>query len=139
MIITNYHVQHVLRAYSQQLSDGSRLSRDKLNRKAAQKDEVTLSPESKKMLMVDKIANQIITHLTSPSERNETGQEILNRLSQEYGKSLDVASDNGNGLVFKVVDQANGGATEYLSPQETDLLQKRMVDIARSIVYDRLR
>jgi hypothetical protein len=137
MIITNYQVQHVLRAYSRQLADGPRLSRDKLS-KATQKDEVTLSAESKKMLMVDKIANQLVAHLTHDPERNETEQEILNRLSQEFGRPLEVGSDNGNGLVFKIVDPSSGGATEYVSSTEAEALKKRLAEIARAVVYEKL-
>lgn len=137
MIVTNYHVQHVLRAYSRQLADGPRVSRDKLS-KTTQKDEVTLSAESKKMLMVDKIANQLIVQLSHDAERNETGQEILKRLSQEFGKPLEVGSDNGNGLAFKILDPSNGGAEEYVSPAEAEILKKKLLDIARSVVYEKL-
>lgn len=137
MIITNYQVQHVLRAYSRQLADGPRFSRDKLS-KGTQKDEVTLSAESKKMLMVDKIANQLVVHLTHDSERNETEQEIINRLSQEFGRPLEVGSDNGNGLVFKFVDPLSGGALEYVSPTEAEGLKKRLAEIARAVVYEKL-
>lgn len=137
MIITNYHVQHVLRAYSRQLADGPRVSRDKLT-KMTQKDEVTLSAESKKMLMVDKIVNQLILQLRDDQERNETGQEILKRLSQEFGKPLDVGSDNGNGLTFKILNPSNGGPAEYVSPAEAEALKKKLFEIARSVVYEKL-
>jgi len=141
MIITNYQVQHILKAYSQQLSDGSRVSKDRGSRKIVQKDEVTLSQESRKRLTADRIANEIITQLANSSERNETGQEILDRLSQEYGQPLEIASDNGNGgngLAFKVLDGEKGKTIGSLSPTEAEALKKRLIDIARSVVYHHL-
>lgn len=137
MIITNYQVQHVLRAYSRQLADGPRATRHKLA-KTTETDEVTISAESKKMLMVDKIVNQLVLHLSHDPERNETAQEILKRLSHEFGKPLDVGLDNGNGLTFKILDPSNGGTAEYVSAAEAEDLKKKLFEIARSVVYDKL-
>jgi len=135
MEIINFHVQHILRAYSQQLADGSRVSRGKVNKNPVQKDEVTISTESKKRLLVDKIALGIIDQFSNGSEISKTGREILDRLSQEYGQPLEVSSNDG-GMVFKVLDKTNGQGVKFLSPQENDQLKKRLFDIAQSIVYN---
>ena len=135
MIITNYHVQHILKAYSQQLSVRSRISKDKANRNIQQRDEITISQESKKMLIVDKITQGIISQLTEGSERKDTGREILNRLSQEYGRPLDVAANNGQGIAFRVLSEKGDGVIEYLSSSENEQLKNRLFDITRSMVY----
>jgi hypothetical protein len=138
MIITNYHVQHILKAYSQQLSVRSRISKDKMNKNAVQKDEVTLSQESKKMLVVDKIAHEMITQLSSSPERNDVGREILDRLSQAFGRPLDVTTDDGQGIVFKVVSETGEKVMASPSSSEKESLEKKLFDITRSIVYESL-
>lgn len=135
MIIADFHVQHILKAYSQQLSVRSRISKDRVNKQDGQKDEVTLSKESKKMLVVDKIANELISQLTNGSQRNETSQTILNRLSQEYGRPLDIDAGNGKEIVFKILGDADGEVKEYLPPSENEQLKKKLFDIAHTIVY----
>jgi hypothetical protein len=138
MILTDYQVQHVLRAYSQQISVKSRISKEKIAKNTGQKDEVTLSRESKKMLIIDKIANEIVAQLTDGSPRNGTGQVILKRLSQEYGRSLDVALDDGQGIAFKVLSETNGGIKEYLAPAENNQLEKRLYEMTKSFVNEQL-
>ncbi|MDI6761920.1 MAG: hypothetical protein QME83_02710 [Thermodesulfobacteriota bacterium] len=138
MIIGDFHVQHILKAYSQQLSVRSRISKDRVNKQDGQKDEVTLSKESKKMLVVDKIAKELIAQLTNGSQRNETSQAILKRLSQEYGRPLDVASDGGQGIAFKVLGETDGGVKEYLAPAENNQLEKRLYEMTKSFVNEQL-
>ncbi len=138
MILTDYHVQHVLRAYSQQIAVKSKISKEKASLKTGQSDEVTLSKESKKMLIIDKIANEIISQLANGGPRNLTSQAILKRLSQEYGRPLDVSSDNGQEITFKVVEENNGGIKEYLAPEENILLKKRLFEVAKSFINEQL-
>ena len=136
MEIGRFHVQHILRVYSQQLSLRSRESKEKISKKLSQNDEVTISPESRKRMMVDKMASELMAQLANGSERNETGREILDRLSKEYGRPLDVEANNGDGLAFKVLDDKGQESVQYLPPAENDQLNKKLFDITRSVVYD---
>ncbi len=138
MEITNFYLQHVLKAYSQQLSNRARVSRDKAREMTLQRDEVILSQESKKKTMADKVVLQLISQLTGHTERNETALEILNRLSQEYGHPLDVSPNDEEGIVFKVLSETSGEVTGYLPPEENEKMKKRLLEVTRSIVYAHL-
>jgi hypothetical protein len=147
MIISNYQVQNTLRAYGQQLAESSRLAKNKNPKSVATKDQITISPESKKKLMAEKISNQIINQFADGSELSDTQQAILNRLSQEYGYPLQVQSKGGQGLTFKVLDEKSdeeskdGESTDEgqsLSPEETEKLKKKLFEITQSIVYNNL-
>ncbi len=138
MILTDYHVQHVLKAYTQQLSVKSRISKDRLGKNVGQKDEVTLSRESKKMLIVDKIAKEIVDQLANGSQRNETGKAVLERLSQEYGRPLDVVMDDQQGMVFGVLSGNQGGIIEYVPPAENELLKQRLVEVTKTFIHEQL-
>jgi hypothetical protein len=64
-------------------------------------------------------------------------EAIMGQLSQDYGKPLDVSTD-GQNLVFKILGKGNGKETENLSPAESAELNKRFIDITKTIVYDNL-
>ena len=138
MHITNFQVQHILRSYSRQLADGSRVSKGKPNKNTAQKDEVNISAESKKRLLADKITQELMSQFTNGFELNQTGRDILDRLSQEYGHPLEVSHMDGQGMVFKVSDGENGGTTRLLSTPENEHLKKRLFDMTQSTVYNDL-
>jgi hypothetical protein len=137
MIIGDFQVQHVLRSYSRQLADGSRVSKAKVENKTTQNDEITLSPESKKRLLADKITREIITQFSNGSEVTPTGRHVLDRLSREYGKSLQVSYEEEQGLFFVVPDETGQG-TRVLSGSENEELKKRLFDITQSTVYNDL-
>ena len=136
MIITNYQVQSTLRAYGQQLVEKSRLARVKAPKNPGPKDEVILSQESKTRLTAQKISHQLIRQLNDGSQRADTHREILSRLSREYGQPVTVEKKEGQGLVFKVHDGKSSGGTRSPSPEEAEILNKKLFAISRSIVYN---
>jgi hypothetical protein len=138
MVITSYHIQNVLRTYSQQISEGSRLARSRKSERAEQNDFVKISSEARKRHMVDTISQEMLNHLAQTSERNGTAQEILNRLSQEYGKPLEVDLKENENLVFKVMDQAGKEVVDTLSPMDSEQLKNRLMDITKTIVSNNL-
>jgi hypothetical protein len=99
---------------------------------------VTISQESKKMLVADKIAHEMVTQLANSSERNDVSREILNRLSREYGRPLDVAANDGQGIVFKVLSETGDGVSAQLSSSENEQLEKKLLNITRSVVNESL-
>jgi hypothetical protein len=136
---TNLTVQHILKAYSQQISARSRQVKGRVDKKIVQRDEVTISETSKKMLTVDKITNEIIAQLVDGTERNDTSRRILKQLSKEYGRSLDVSANDSKGLSFKVLNEKEDRILEYLPATENEKLEKRLFDITRSMIYDDLK
>jgi hypothetical protein len=138
MVITSYHIQNVLRTYSQQSSEGNRLARFRRPEKGEQHDIVRISNEARKQYMVDTISQEMLDHLTGTSERNGTAQEILDRLSQEYGKPLEVGLKEDENLIFKVMDQERKEVVDTLSPRDNEQLRHRLMDITRTIVSSNL-
>lgn len=138
MTVTNFNVQQILRTYHRQLSEKTRLSREKIYRKFFQQDAVTISQESKKKLLTDRITQEIMNQFPNGSEPDGTMKAVIKQLSQEYGKPLDVSADDGQNLVFKVLNKENGQSEGSLSPAENEQLMKRFIDIIKSNVYDNL-
>ena len=138
MIIANYQVHSTLRAYGQQLAERGRLSKVNPPKNVPVKDQVVISSESKKRLMAEKVATQIIGQLGDGAEPNDTTKQVLNRLGQEYGRPLRVENKNGRRLVFKVLDGTSPDGVRDLSPEETDRLERKLFEIAHSIVYNNM-
>lgn len=136
MIITNLHVQNILRAYSKQLSFKPKISKGK-QESIIQKDQISLSAEGKKMWMIDKIAKELINQIVSGEERKDTAKEILNLLSEEYGHPLDVIKDDGKGFLFRKLDNEKGDSS-FLPPSENDKLEKRLFEITKAMIYQKL-
>lgn len=95
MSISNFQLQYILRSYSQVLADRTRASKVYVN-----KEEVTISSESKKGLLVDSVVQEIMGQSTNGIQLNETGLNISDQLSQEYGHSLEISAHHSmkNGL-----------------------------------------
>jgi hypothetical protein len=137
MVINNFQVQHILRTYSQQLAQGSRTSKSKAQKGSFQKDEVTLSSESKKRWVVDRVAQEIIDQLASGSEPSPTAREVRDQLGSEYGRLLEVSRGEDQEIVFKTLDEAQG-TKESLPSSENERLRRKLVEIAHSVVYKNL-
>ena len=138
MIIANFQVQNTLRAYGEQLADRSRFSRVKAPKIASPQDEISLSAESKKKLMADRIAQEMVAQFGQGPELNETEREILRRLSRQYGHSLTPEWKQGEGLVFRVDKGKTPEGGEVIPPSEIERLKNSLFDIARAIVYSNL-
>ena len=138
MVITSYHIQNILRTYSQQLSEGSRLARTRKMEGVDRNDFVKISTEARKRYMIEKISQEMVQNLGSGLERNNTAEEILNRLSREYGQPLDVDLKADQGLVFKIRGRDDGQVPESLSPAASEQLKTRLMDITKAVVSDNL-
>jgi hypothetical protein len=65
-------------------------------------------------------------------------EAIVGQLSQEYGKTLEVSTNDGQNLNFKVLSNGKEQGGKSLSPTENEELNKKFIDITKKIVYDNL-
>jgi hypothetical protein len=138
MIINNFQVHNTLRAYGQQLAEKTRLTKVKVPPKNGPKDEVVLSPESKKRLMAEKISHQLIQQFNNGSELGSTHREVLSRLSQEFGQPVKVEKKEGQGMVFKILDGKSSEGGRSASPEESEKIERKLFEITQSIVYNNI-
>ncbi len=138
MTITNLQVQNIIKAYRVQSAVRSRLAREKVPRTVIPRDEVTLSVESKKRLLAEKITQGVMQQILRGADRSETIEQALFRLSQEYGKDLSLVIENEETMVFKEPNPESPGETRPLSPEENQALKSRLFDITRALIYSNL-
>ncbi|MCX5909431.1 MAG: hypothetical protein NTY64_20240, partial [Deltaproteobacteria bacterium] len=120
MTITHFQVQNIIKAYRVQSAVRSRNTGDKTVKNVNPKDEVILSPESKKNLLAHKITQGVMQQFQRGTDRSQVVQQALQQLSQEYGKPLaldaqgdfvvawegDVPGQNVRGIFAQRYDQA---------------------------------
>jgi uncharacterized FlaG/YvyC family protein len=137
MAITTYQVQNILRTYSKQLSRGKRVASKMYTARAeAIADQINISSNVKRRQVINKIAEEIITQLTTAQTTSGTtvNEEALQLLCNEYGKELEVFDIKNGGLRFAVVDKKTGTIVEELNSEESGRLARRLNEITQSIV-----
>jgi|Deesub1362A_J573_1020465.scaffolds.fasta_scaffold03876_5 hypothetical protein len=142
MTITSYQVQNILRTYAKQLSRGQRLARRRAAAESAPGDQVNISIEARRKQVIEKITAEIVANLSARVPGLAPGEglggverQALEQLSQEFGKPLDVVSDEKTGrLLFRVIDPQRGEVIQSLDAEESARLQERLYQITQQII-----
>ncbi|MFH1061020.1 MAG: DVU0524 family FlgM-associated protein [Pseudomonadota bacterium] len=144
MTITSFQVQNILRTYAKQLSRGQRLARRRMNSEAQPSDQVNISIEARRKQVIEKITAEIVSSIgyRVPGLGGVPGgleDSALKRLSQEYGRSLDIGQDEDSGILrFMVRDPESGEVTRVLGHDESAELQDRLYVITQQIVDENM-
>jgi len=135
MTISTHQIHNVLRAYSKQLSQSRRLSRNS-NKGAAepqQADRISISAQARRQAVIDKVTSDVINRIINGSPRAELEQEVFKQLEDEYGNSLSINRKDSE-LVFKVIDKEKGEVTKTLSLEDSKFLQDRLEKITKDTI-----
>ena len=68
MVITDYHVQSVLRTYTKQLQRSKLSRRSEETDRSMQIEKVTISDEAKQRLLMERIKSQAMEHASQGTE-----------------------------------------------------------------------
>jgi len=95
-----------------------------------------ISPEGKRKQVIERVASEIITHLINREfQKGSVEEQILTRLTQEYGEPLMLGQESVSGrFVFHVIDQETGAKARTIDQDESTRLAQKMVDITRELV-----
>ncbi|MDP2799287.1 MAG: DVU0524 family FlgM-associated protein [Deltaproteobacteria bacterium] len=139
MNITNYHIQNVIRAYGQQISRTHNLNKVQRTEEQEQLDRISISAEAKKRQVIKDIASEVIDRLTHKQNWSGFEREILNKLSQEYGRPLDIQKEEtGSNIIFKVIDEKDREVVKCLSFEDSEYLQKRLFELTELVVQENM-
>lgn len=136
MTISSQQIHNVLRTYGKQLRRGLQLNRAKQAESGEASDKVSISSQAKRMMVVERVAEEIQLRLADPStSTGQVEQQILAGLSEEYGQPLRLGFDPVHGrFKFDVVDESTGETVKSLTPEETEQMNQRLVQITRETV-----
>jgi len=139
MTITNYHIQNVIRAYGRQISRTHNLNKVQRTEEQEQSDRISISAEAKKRQVIKDIASEVIDRLTHKQNWSGFEREILNKLSQEYGRPLDIQEEEtGSNIIFKVIDKKDREVVKCLSFEDSEYLQKRLFELTELVVQENM-
>jgi len=139
MTITNYHIQNVIRAYGRQISRTHNLNKVQRTEEQEQSDRISISAEAKKRQVIKDIASEVIDRLTHKQNWSGFEREILNKLSQEYGRPLDIQEEEtGSNIIFKVIDEKDREVVKCLSFEDSEYLQKRLFELTELVVQENM-
>jgi hypothetical protein len=141
MQIPSHQIHNVLKVYSKQLSQTRIIERQKALGKSAGSDKINISAEGKRQAIIEKVATDIVERITSSGPRDEIEQEIINKLEDEIGQSIDFKANQGdnvayqnNEFIFNVIDGDNEKTTNTLHVNDASLLLKRLEQLAKEAV-----
>lgn len=143
MTITSFQVQNILRTYAKQLSRGQRLARRRMA-EPQPADQVNISIEARRKQVIEKITAEIVSNIgyRAPGLGGGPGgleDSALKRLSQEYGRSLDIGQDENTGVLrFMVREPETGEVLQVLGQDESADLQERLYVITQQIVDENM-
>ena len=137
MSISSNQVHNVLRTYGKQLRRGLRLNRVKaFEPGVTTTDKVNISSEAKRKQVVERVASEIMFRLTDPTgTRGTMENEIMAKLSEEYGQTLSVNFDSStNRLLFYATASDQEGAVKKLDNEQAARLERRLMEITTQMV-----
>ncbi len=139
MNITNYHIQNVISAYGRQISRAHNPNKIQQNEEQEHLDRISISTEAKKRQVIKDVASEVIGRLTHNQDCGGFEREILNKLSQEYGRPLDIQKEGtGSNIIFKVIDEKDREVVKFQILEDSEYLQKRFFELTELVVQENL-
>ncbi len=136
MYIPSYQIHNVLKVYSRQVSQSRIIERQKELSSKTSADQIDISAEGKRRMIVDKVAADIVDRITQFGPRDPIEQDIVNQLENEFGKPVgsDEENEHDQDFVFNVIDDENKKTTNSLSLEGTHFITKRLEQLAKEEV-----
>jgi len=136
LYIPSYQIHNVLKVYSRQVSQSRIIERQKELSSKTSADQIDISAEGKRRMIVDKVAADIVDRITQFGPRDPIEQDIVNQLENEFGKPVgsDEENEHDQDFVFNVIDDENKKTTNSLSLEGTHFITKRLEQLAKEEV-----
>jgi hypothetical protein len=133
MQIPSHQIHNVLKVYSKQLSQARISERNKALVPEGTVDKINISAMGKRQSIIDKVAADIVSRITQSGPQDPVDQEILGKLEDEIGESIDF-KQNRNEFVFNVISGDNKKTTSTVQVGDADYLIKRLEQLAKEAV-----
>jgi hypothetical protein len=133
MQIPSYQIQNVLKIYSQQLSQGKVPGKNKFaNVNKISADSVTISSESKRQAIIDKVASNIVDRIITEGPPKKTQEKITSQFDKEFDKNINFTKEK-NQFTYTKIDENNQKIIHTLSVEDSKFIVRRMAELARKI------
>lgn len=124
MNVSAYHIQNVIRSYSQRMGRRDQLAQKRPDA-ASSSDTIFISDDGKKAQLTAQLTG-MITHETTPfmnddkKEEAEFAKRLMERLGSENGRQVESAPDQKQrtGFKFKIINAAKEETVKELSLED---------------------
>ena len=131
MNISNYQMHNVLKVYTRQLSRNRISEYRGVKTAKPASDSITISPEAKRQVVIDKVTADIVDRITRKGPQNDVDREIVVRLKDEMDRHTAIDPSNGSDFVYNVIDADREKEKTKLSVEDSDFLVKRLEHLAK--------
>ena len=125
MVISEYHINNVLRVYGNQLRQ-SMIFNQPESTDTNIPDKISISAKTRRVTIIDDIISNIIERITQLGPHDNVEKEVFKKLESEHGKSLANNEDRHNELIFKEID-GKGETINSFSIEDSKFLAKILV------------
>ncbi len=139
MEIPSYQIQNVLKVYSKQLTQGKILARNKKSGgNTVSADDVSISPEGKRAVIIEKVAANIVDRITSVGPKENVEKKIVQQIEDEIGQKIDFTKRKEEKFSFTAIDENNQKVTKHLSVEDSNFVIRRLTELARQAADDNM-
>ena len=125
MVISEHHINNVLRVYGDQLRQRMIPSRPE-DTDTSEAEKIGISAKSRRETILDDITDNIIERITQSVPHSNVEKEVFKKLRSEHENPLVINEDRYNKLIFKEIDE-NGETINSLSIKNSRFLSNKLV------------
>jgi hypothetical protein len=126
----------VIKVYSRQISQNRFSERQKIfgNDVPASKDNINISEEGKRQTIINKVSADILDRITKNGPRDETEQQIVDRLNQEISGQFKAYNKKEQQFVFNFIGENNEKITSTLSVEDSKIVSRRLEQLVKETI-----
>ena len=125
MVISEHHINNVLRVYGDQLRQSMISDRAECT-DANTPERISISAKTRRETIIDDIISNIIERITQFGPHDNIEKEVFKKLRSEHENPLVIDEDPHNKLIFKEIDE-NGETINSLSIENSRFLTNKLV------------
>lgn len=136
MHIPSYQINNVIKVYSKQISQNRLAERQKSlgNDAPPSQDSITISEEGKRQTIINKVSEDILDRITNQGPRDETEQQVVDRLNQEISGQLKGYDKKEQQFVFNFIGENNEKITSTLSVEDSKIVSRRLEQLVKESI-----
>jgi len=125
MVISEHHINNVLRVYGDQLRQSIISSRPE-DTHTSEPVKIGISATSRRETILEDITANIIERITQFGPHDNVEKEVFKNLENKHEKPLVINDDRHNKLIFKEIDE-NGETINSLSIKNSRFFSNKLV------------
>ena len=136
MHIQSYQISNVIKVYSKQISQNRLAERQKSlgSDVSSSLDSISISDEGKRQTIINKVSEDILERITSHGPKDETEQQIVDRLNKEISGQFKGYNKQEQQFVFNFIGENNEKVTSTLSVEDSKIVSRRLEQLVKETI-----